>query len=143
MPILGGTRTPLLLGLGLAAFFGLGGCGGADHPRLDALASDPMASVTFAHTELADEIKTPEGTTLGKPVHAAITRRFSFSDVEPQQLVDTAGALAVHHGWAAGTTRPRAFEAAKTVDGVTADLLITVAAYQGEPALFVYITARN
>jgi len=140
MSFLGGTRTPLALGL--VAIFGLGGCG-ADHPKLDALESDPMATVTFAHTTLADEITTPEGTTLGKPVHAAVTRRFAFTGVEPQRLVDVAGALAVHHGWAAGTTRPRTFEASKTVDGVTADLLITVAAYQGSPALFVYLTARN
>ncbi len=142
MSFLGGTRKPLLLGLAMAALFGLGSCG-ADHPKLDALEADPMASVTFAHTDLAEEIETPEGTTLGKPVHAAITRRFTFSGVEPQKLVDAAGALAVHHGWAAGTTRPRAFEASKTVGGVTADLLITVAPFEGEPALFVYITARN
>jgi hypothetical protein len=141
MSFLGGARTPLALGL--VAIFGLGGCGGAEHPKLDALESDPMATVTFAHTSLADDAKTAEGTTLGKPVHAQITRRFSFSGVEPQRLVDTAGALAVHHGWAAGTTRPQTFEASKTVDGVTADLLITVAAYQSSQALFVYITARN
>jgi hypothetical protein len=128
--------------LALALMTGFSGCGGS-HPELDALSTDSMATATFDHTSLAQEIKRPEGSTLGKPVHAQVLRRFSFDNVKAEDLVQAAATTAVAHGWKQRSSRQRGFSATKNIDGVPADLVITVGDYKHKTWLFVYITALS
>jgi len=82
----------------LAALASLAGCS-SSHPNLDALSSDPMATATFEHTELVDEYESAEGEGLIKANDANIMRRFSFSGIEAQDLVESVVAQAKDAGW--------------------------------------------
>ncbi|WP_457111533.1 hypothetical protein [Marmoricola sp. URHA0025 HA25] len=100
-----------------------------------------MATFTVRGTHLEKESKEKSGTTLGKPVHASITRRFSLGEVAPEEAVAAAGAFARDHGWTPESSRPDSFGATKRIDGIRAELLVTFGSLGGGPALTVYLTA--
>jgi hypothetical protein len=119
----------------------LGGCG--HDQRLQDLESDPMGSATFPGTSLAYEAKTESGTSLGKPVHAKITRRFSLDEATAQGAVADAAEQATTAGWTQVRWRGKtSFSTTKLIGNTAAELLVTVALFEGEQALFVYLTAN-
>ncbi|MBW8751701.1 MAG: hypothetical protein JF565_09800 [Propionibacteriales bacterium] len=123
----------------LLALLTTSGCG-AD-PSLRSLERDPMAAFSVRGTHLERESKDKRGTTLGMPVHASITRRFSLGSVAPDDAVTTAAAYAKAHGWTPENSRPSSFSAHKRIDGIRAELLVTSGPVGGTGALYVYLTA--
>jgi hypothetical protein len=118
----------------------LGGCGGSD-PKLTALQSDPVAKATFAHTTLDHEFTTKSGTSLGKPVHAEVTREFTFSGVTAQSLFDQAVTLAEQHGWKQQFRQGTGYIGTKEIGDVNASLGIHVGGPSGASTFVIDLTA--
>lgn len=117
-------------------------CGKGPDRLLRALQSDPMASATFDGTTLATESLKRTDVSLGKPVYAKVTRIFHLSG-EPEQAFDDAANQAREADWSETNSRSGSLAASKTIDGVRAQLSILLAEYEGEQALYVYITSRD
>ena len=115
------------------------GCG-AD-PSLRSLERDPMATFAVRGTHLDHESKDKSGTTLGMPVHAKITRRFSIGAVAPDDAVAAAATYAKAHGWTTRYSRPSSFSAEKRMDAVRAELLVASGPVGGTDSLYIYLTA--
>ena len=102
-----------------------------------------MATTTIAGATLTYESKTEAHTAMGKPVHANITRRFSLDATTADDAVAASAELAAASGWSESGSRGRtAFSAAKQLGGHPAELLITVAPFEGHTALFIYLTGN-
>ena len=123
----------------LLALLATSGCG--SDPSLQALEKDPTASFAVPGTHLEYESKHNGGTTLGKPVHAKITRQFALGDVPPEKAVATVSEFARAHGWTPEFSRAASFSAHKRIDGVRAELVATFDSGDGTPSLYVYLTA--
>ena len=137
------SRAGALVPIGLILAGVLASCGGGTEPRLDALEKDPMATATVPGATLVYEDKTEAHTAMGKPVHANITRRFSLESTTASDAVAVAAELAAQSGWAQkGSTGPTAFSATKQLGGHPAELLVTVAPFEGRSALFIYLTGN-
>lgn len=119
--------------------FVLGGCG--SDPKLAALQGDPMAKATFAHTTLDHEFTTKSGTSLGKPVHAEITREFAFTGIAAQTLFDQAVALAGQHGWKQQFLRGTGYIGTRQIGDVPASLGIHAGGSSGASTFVIDLTA--
>jgi hypothetical protein len=119
----------------------LGGCGGSD-PRLTALQGDPIAKATFAHTTLDHEFTKKSGTSMGKPVHAEVTREFTFSGVTAQSLFEQAVALAEQYGWKQQFRQGTGYIGTKEIGDVSASLGIHVGGPSGASTFVIDLTAN-
>ena len=122
----------------------LSGCGGKD-PALGVLKDDPMATLVPAGTSLVRESSQKGGTTLGKPVHAQVTRRFSLDETTAEEALADARQAAIDAGWEtvnADITPEDSYDARKEVDGIETRLLVTSGSIGGTTQLFVYLTRR-
>jgi len=138
------SRAGALIPVGLILLAGsLASCGGGTEPRLYALEQDPMATASVPGASLVYEDKTEAHTAMGKPVYANITRRFSLDDTTASDAVAAAAGLAADSGWAQkGSRGPTVFGATKQLGGHPAELLVTVAPFEGRSALFIYLTGK-
>jgi hypothetical protein len=133
-----GMRRASALGL-LIALLATSGCG--SDPSLRSLEKDPTASFVVPGTHLEHESKHKSGTTLGMPVHASITRRFSLGEVAPEDAVARAAQFAMAHGWAQEFSPDGSFSATKRIDAIRAELLVTAPTYDRTDVLYLYLNA--
>lgn len=118
-------------------------CAGETRPDPGWLAGDPMADHVVPGTSLAYENVREGGTVLGKPVEAQVVRRFDLNGADGRDAVQQAGEAATAYGWVIDDVRPRSQSASRTIDGKRGQLLVTTAEHEGEPALFIYLTAHG
>ena len=118
-------------------------CAGVSQTGRGSLASDPMAEFVVPGTSLAYENARDGGTVLGKPVEAQVVRRFDLNGIRGREAVEQAGEAATGDGWVVDDERPGSHSASRTIDGRRSQLLITTADYEGEPALFIYLTTHE
>ena len=122
------TRTKILAVvavLGLLVIVLSRGGGGPSEQR-QALEDDPMATYVPAGGTLLDTDSQNEGTSLGKPVQAQITRLLQLQESAVPQALERARAAAADAGWAVGETTERGFLAERRVDSGRLELAVTL-----------------
>ena len=84
-------------------------------PKLDALESDPMASVSIPGLKLVREDGGPEGEAMGKPVIADYMRIFEVTAGSHRSVLREVRDLAEANGWKTNYVRKDAYVASKTL----------------------------
>jgi hypothetical protein len=122
------TRTKLLAAvavLGVLVIFLARG--GEPSAQLQALEDDPMASYEPPGGTLVDTDSQDEGTSLGKPVDARVTRMFQLKQSDAGGALDAARGAATDAGWAAGASEnPRVLIAVRRLPSGRAELTVTL-----------------
>ncbi len=123
------TRTKIFAAVGVLALLVIvlarGGGGGPSEQR-QALEDDPMATYVPAGGTLLDTDAQNEGTSLGKPVQAQVTRLFQLQPAAVPQALEQARAAAAEDGWTVGETTGRGFLAEQTVPSGRIELAVTL-----------------
>jgi hypothetical protein len=123
------TRTKILAAVGaLAALVLLLSRGGGESSaQLQALEDDAMASYVPPGGTLVDTDSKNEGTSLGKPVQAQLTRLFQVRAGQGQVALADAREAATADGWTpVGPATQRAFVAEKELSEGRAGLTVTL-----------------
>jgi hypothetical protein len=122
------TRTKILAAVAALAVLVIAlSRGGETSPEVQQLQDDPMASYVPSGGTLIDSDSRGEGTSLGRPVHAQVTRLFQLAAGQGQSALADAGEEATARGWTTfGTPTDRAFVARKQLPGGRAELTVTL-----------------
>jgi hypothetical protein len=112
-------------------------CGGHD-VQLDALRSDPMASMTVPNFEQTLLLTTPSGSSFGKPQHAKITRRLrnKTGHVSGREL-DLVASIARDRGWALTRLSNGESVGTKALRGTRASIIIGVDQFRTPELLII------
>jgi hypothetical protein len=101
-------------------------CSGKD-VQLDALRSDPMASMTVPNFEQTELLTTSSGVSLGKPRHAKITRRLrNMTGHVSSRELDLVASTARDHGWVLTRLSNGEFVGTKELRSTRASIIIGV-----------------
>ena len=122
------TRTKILAAVGaLAALVLLLSRGEEPSAQLQALEDDPMATYVPPGGTLVDSDTENQGTSLGKPVQAQLTRLFQLTTGQGQDALTGSRETATADGWApVDTATQRAFVAEKELSEGRAGLTVTL-----------------
>ena len=122
------TRTKILVAVaGLAVLVIVLSRGGASGPELQQLQDDPMAEYVPTGGTLVDSASRNEGTSLGRPVQAQVTRLFQLQAGAGKQALADARSETEASGWTlAGAATARGFVARRQLDGAEAELAVAL-----------------
>ena len=122
------TRTKILAAVAALAVLVLAlSRGGEPGPDLEQLKDDPMASYVPPAGTLIDSDSRSEGTSLGRPVPAQVTRLFQLQAAQGQRALADARDEAAARGWTTvGTRTGRGFVARKQLTDGRGELTVAL-----------------
>jgi hypothetical protein len=122
------TRTKILAAVAALAVFVIAlSRGGAPSPELQQLNEDPMASYVPPSGTLIDSESRSEGTSLGRPVDAQVTRLFQLPASQGKRALADARDDAAASGWkTVGNPSGRGFVARKQLTDGRGELTVAL-----------------